>query len=130
MFWLTGGAAFLILAWAGFELYRYLTSEPPVQLKVEYPRELTVGDTLRVRSTSENLDTAQYRLYWSLLGMDSSRQYSLLATDSNRYEWEAPLDTLSPVPVLQVQLAAVHKEKGDTTRVSGEEILVLCPDPP
>jgi hypothetical protein len=130
LFWLTGIAAFLILAWAGYELYRYLTSEPPVQLKVEYPRELTVGDTLRVRNTSENLDTAQYRLYWSLLGMDSSRRYSLLAADSNRYEWEASLDTLSQAPVLQVQLAAVHKEKGDTTRVSGEEILVLCPDPP
>ena len=130
--WMMGAMGLLVVGLMGYLIFAGPAKKdlvPVPVLKVEHPSGIALGDTLRINNTSEGLDTSKYQLRWELNALDSSRNYTPLAVDSNHYHWAVPIDTVGEMPVFQLKLTAFHREKRDTVTTESL-VLVQCPNPP
>ncbi|MBK7337931.1 MAG: PKD domain-containing protein [Saprospirales bacterium] len=114
--WLIG---ILLLGLLAYWVVGLLRPEGPTHLYFGHEESVILGDTFRAGNSSENLDTSEYDLKWVLLGMDSARNQFVIAVDSsNRYNFEAVIDTVGEVPVIDILLIGKNRETGDTMSIS------------
>ncbi|MBK6621939.1 MAG: SUMF1/EgtB/PvdO family nonheme iron enzyme [Saprospirales bacterium] len=125
--WLIG---ILLLGLLAYWVVGLLRPEGPTHLYFGHEESVILGDTFRAGNSSENLDTSEYDLKWVLLGMDSTRNQFVIAVDSsNRYNFEAVIDTVGEVPVIDILLIGKNRETGDTMSISSW-VRVECANPP